>query len=58
MIDNGFTGNSTTILHRVIDKGTDSDGIYFYTKGDSNNREDGAKIRFENVTKIVVGVIW
>ena len=59
MVDNGFTSNlSTTILHRVIDKGTDSEGIYYYTAGDSNKKVDGAKIRFENITKIVVGVIW
>ena len=58
MIENGFTSNTTTILHRVIDKGTDSEGIYYYTKGDSNYKGDGAKIRFENITKIVVGVIW
>ena len=58
MIEKGFTSNTTTILHRVIGKGTDSEGIYYYTKGDNNWIEDGVKIRFENITKVIIGVIW
>ena len=58
MKENGFNISGTLITHRIIDKGTDSEGIYYYTKGDHNNKIDGAKIRFENITRIVVGVIW
>jgi len=45
------------IIHRVIDKGIDENGVYFITKGDNNPISDG-KVRFEEVRYKTIGVIW
>ncbi len=45
------------IVHRVIEKGTDDDGIYYVVKGDSNSTSDG-KIRFEDIKYVTVAVVW
>lgn len=52
-----FKQDNHLIVHRVIDKGTDEQGIYFITKGDNNSESDG-KIRFNNIEYITIGVIW
>ena len=52
-----FREYSKLIVHRVIEKGEDSEGIYFITKGDNNNIVDG-KLRFEDIKYITIGVIW
>ncbi len=52
-----FRKDNYLIVHRVIDKGTDSEGVYFITKGDNNDISDG-KIRFKDVEYITVGMIW
>jgi len=52
-----FEQNNMLIVHRVVQIGTDDKGIYFVTKGDNNNINDG-KIRFENIKYLTVGVIW
>lgn len=52
-----FEQNGQLIVHRVIDKGDDEKGVYFITKGDSNNITDG-KIRFKDVRYVTIGVIW
>jgi len=45
------------IVHRVVEKGTDDDGVYFIMKGDNNVVSDG-KVRFEDIEYVTVGVIW
>lgn len=45
------------IVHRVIEKGVDADGIYFITRGDSNGFSDG-KIRFGQIEHKLVGVVY
>jgi hypothetical protein len=45
------------IIHRVVEKGVDFDGIYFIAKGDNNVVSDG-KIRFEDIKYKTIGVIW
>jgi len=50
--------NTTGWMHRVIKKGIDPEGEYFYTKGDSNKIIDPFKVRRENVTHIVVAIIY
>ncbi len=45
------------IVHRVVDKGVDSDGVYFITKGDNNNYSDG-KVRFEEIEYITIGILY
>jgi hypothetical protein len=45
------------VVHRVVEKGKDEDGIYFSMKGDSNLIGEG-KIRFEDIEYITIGVIY
>ena len=52
-----FRDGEKLIIHRVVKKGMDDEGIYFIPKGDNNNIDDG-KIRFENIEYITVGVLW
>ena len=52
-----FRQDNYLIIHRVIDIGTDNEGIYFITKGDNNDIIDG-KIRFKDIEYITIGVIW
>lgn len=52
-----FEQGSDLIVHRVIEKGEDSEGIYFITKGDNNEVSDG-KIRFEQIKFVTIGVLW
>lgn len=50
--------NQRRIIHRVIGMGYDSEGKYFITKGDNNIEEDPFKVRFEDIERIVVAVIY
>ncbi|MBT4165672.1 hypothetical protein HOE04_01390 [archaeon] len=52
-----FRKGAKLIIHRVIEKGVDNDGIYFITKGDNSLVSDG-KIRFDDIKYITVGIIW
>jgi signal peptidase I len=52
-----FTKGNHLIVHRVIEKGEDEEGIYFITKGDNNRYNDG-KIRFEDIKYITIAIIW
>lgn len=47
-----------TIIHRVIEKGYDSRGLYFILKGDNNPRNDPGKVRCSQVQRIVIAVIY
>lgn len=46
-----------TIIHRVVELGYDGDW-YAITKGDNNQQNDPEKVRFTQVKKIVVGVVY
>ncbi len=53
------TGNfNGTVIHRVIDKGTDGKGTYFIAKGDNNVDADPKKIRFNQIRYVLVAVIY
>lgn len=52
-----FKEDGLLVVHRVIEKGVDGMGVYFITKGDNNNIDDG-KIRIDDVRYKTVGVIW
>jgi len=52
-----YETNGDLIVHRVIDKGFDKDGLYFITKGDNNSFED-PKVRFNQIKYILIGVIY
>lgn len=47
-----------TIIHRVIDKGIDNDGVYFILKGDNNANADPGKIRFSQIQRQVVAILY
>lgn len=46
------------IIHRVVETGFDSNGWYARTKGDNLEQVDPYKIRFENIQRIVVAIIY
>ncbi len=46
------------IIHRVIEKGADKDGMYYVVKGDNNPAQDPNKVRFKDVKGVVVAVIY
>lgn len=52
-----FEREGILIIHRVIDKGIDKDGIYFITRGDNNFYSDG-KIRFEDIKYKTIGILY
>ena len=45
------------IVHRVVEKGIDEQGVYFITKGDNNNIDD-CKIRFKDIDTVLIAVIY
>ena len=46
------------IIHRVVNIGEDSNGWYCKVKGDNNNTPDLEKIRFNQVKRLVVAIIY
>lgn len=52
-----YNRDGELIVHRVIEKGLDSEGIYFITKGDSNSFSDG-KVRFSEIEHKLIGLIY
>ncbi len=49
---------SGTIIHRVIETGEDEDGWYARMKGDNNPAPDPGKVRFEQIQRVVVALIY
>lgn len=47
-----------TIIHRVIEKNSDEKGVYFTLKGDNNPAPDPGKIRFEQIQRVVVAIVY
>ncbi len=52
-----FKQGNALIVHRVVEKGIDEQGVYFITKGDNNDFNDG-KIRFEDIKYVTVAIIY
>jgi len=52
-----FKQGNNFIIHRVIEKGIDDYGIFFITKGDNNDFDDG-KIRFSQIESVLVAIIY
>jgi hypothetical protein len=48
----------TTIIHRVVEIGEDSEGTYFIFKGDNNPTTDPGKVRPEQLRRKVVGLLY
>jgi signal peptidase I len=51
-------GENYLIVHRVIKIGEDNKGKYFIFKGDNNLFRDAGRIRFEQINRIIVGIIY
>ena len=47
-----------TLVHRVIDIGNDNNGKYFVLKGDNNIHPDQEKVRFEDIQRLIVMIIY
>lgn len=47
-----------TLIHRVIYIGEDENGKYFIAKGDNNPDPDPEKIRFSQIKRVLVGIIY
>jgi hypothetical protein len=47
-----------TIIHRVIEIGYDDKGWYCLMKGDNNSRNDQGKVRFSQIKRVVVAIIY
>ena len=46
------------IIHRVIEKSYDSEGVYFIAQGDNNVRPDPERIRCDQIDRKVVAIIY
>lgn len=46
------------VIHRVIEKGQDEQGVYFILKGDNNTYPDPEKVRFSEIQRVLVAVIY
>lgn len=53
-----YSSSKGFIVHRVIETGYDEQGWYAITKGDNNPVADPEKVRFENVKRVVVAIIY
>ena len=53
-----YSTDNGTIIHRVIETGYDSEGWYALFKGDNNPVKDPDKVRFKNIRRIVVAIIY
>lgn len=47
-----------TITHRVIEISEDSKGWYAILKGDNNEKPDPGKVRFDQIKRVVVGILY
>lgn len=47
-----------TVIHRVVEIGADEDGTYFIMKGDNNPTTDPEKVRFGQLRRKVIGILY
>ncbi len=50
--------NGDLIVHRVIGRGVDSNGLYYIVKGDNNKNRDPEKVRYAQIHGVLVGIIY
>jgi len=53
-----YKKDDESIIHRVIRVDSDDKGWYAITKGDNNEIEDEEKVRFEQIQKVLVGILY
>ncbi len=47
-----------TFIHRVTGIGFDDEGIYYILKGDNNPSTDPGKVRFDQIERVLVAIIY
>ena len=47
-----------TLIHRVVEKGVDEQGVYYYVKADNSSLRDPFKVRYSDVKGVVVAIIY
>ena len=47
-----------TIIHRVVEIGSDEQGWYCRMKGDNIDSPDPGKVRFSQIRRVVVGILY
>ena len=52
------TESGQIFIHRVVAISSDSEGIYYLTKGDNNKELDPVRVRFANVVGLLVGILY
>ncbi len=50
--------NGRKIIHRIVEIGVDGQGYYFRTKGDNNPEPDPYLVRWNQVERVLVAVIY
>lgn len=53
-----YQSGKGVVIHRVIEIGSDEEGIYYIVKGDNNPIADKEKVRFSAVQGILVAVVY
>jgi hypothetical protein len=53
-----FHADGAIISHRVIEVGEDETGAYYVTQGDNNPGADPLRVRFEQVDRVVIGILY
>jgi hypothetical protein len=53
-----YSTSRGNIIHRVVETGYDDDGWYAVLKGDNNPIKDPEKVRFNNIRRIVVAIVY
>ncbi len=51
-------GYEGTVIHRVAHIGEDENGLYFIAKGDNNPKADSERIRFNQIKRVTVAIIY
>ncbi len=46
------------VVHRIIETGEDTEGVWYRTQGDNNSVPDGKVLRWSDISYKVVGVIY
>ncbi|MBW2988007.1 signal peptidase I [Candidatus Woesearchaeota archaeon] len=47
-----------TVIHRVVEIGVDENGWFAVTKGDANAYEDPFKVRFNQIKRVLVAIVY
>ena len=46
------------IIHRIVDISEDENGTYYIMKGDNNRYPDKGKVRFGQISGVVIGILY